>query len=57
MLLSDKNLGLIVAVVSSAILGSMFEIVTTNPTIRMYIFIGAIIGLVVGTNVYERNKK
>jgi len=53
-ILTKRNMGLVLATLCSAIIGSMVQVVATNPNIRLYIFIGAIIGVIVGTITYER---
>ncbi len=53
-ILTKRNMGLIVATFSSAIIGSMVQVVTQDPNTRLLIFIGAMVGVLVGTITYEK---
>jgi len=52
---TNKNAGLILATLGSAVIGSMIQIVTNDTKIRLWIFIGAIIAVIIGTAFYEKD--
>ena len=53
-ILTNKNAGLVLATLGSAVIGSMVQVVATDPNTRLKVFIVAIIAVIVGTAIYEK---
>ena len=54
MLLSDKNAGLILATMGSAIVGSMVQVISTDQRVRITMLVVAMIMIIWGTRLYEK---